>query len=328
MPASQLGDWSFGSGQAGVNTGSHPEETVVTILQGLSERAAKDSVEVVFEQGCEILTDDLNDIPAAVKIAEESDVNIVVVGDTIEQIGEENDRSNLKLTGGQQILLEALKTTGKPLVVVLINSKPLCIPWIAEHATAIVEAFNPGMRGGEALAKLLFGDNNFCGKLTVSFAREEGELPVHYQQIPGWHGSKHGLYDYSPLYPFGFGLSYTNFEYSDLKLQQEVLNPEETLKLTVNVKNTGNKEGIEIVQLYFNDIYTKLSTPEKTMLDFKRIKLNPSEEKQVVFEVAYDRFGYVGSQEETIYEEGAIAVMVGASSANNDLLSAEFLLKN
>src|SRR5690606_4954979 len=150
------------------------------------------------------------------------------------------------------------------------NSKPLCIPWVADNADAILEAFNPGMRGGEAIAALLFGDVTPMGKLTVSFAKSVGQTPVNYQQIPGWHGSKHGHYDAEPLYAFGFGLSYTQFAYSDLELDQTEVRPGQALAVNVTVTNVGAREGTEVTQLYINDRFTTLSSPSKTLRRFAR----------------------------------------------------------
>ena len=146
-------------------------------------------------------------------------------------------------------LLEAVKKTGTPLVVVLINSKPLCIPWVAEHADAFIEAFNPGMRGGEAIAEILVGEANPTGKLSISFPAAVGQQPVYYQQIPGWHGNKHNHYTSKPLFAFGYGLSYSTFSYDRLERSTRELRRGQALDVSVNVRNSGGRAGTEIVQL-------------------------------------------------------------------------------
>src|SRR5262245_43767283 len=196
------------------------------------------------------MSSDASQVQQAAEVAAAADVAIVVVGDVIEQTGETKDRYELDLTGGQMPLLEAVKKTGTPLVVVLINSKPLCIPWVAEHADAIIEAFNPGMMGGEAIAEILFGEANPTGKLTVSFPAHVGQQPVYYQQVPGWHGNKHTGYTSKPLFAFGYGLSYTTYSYENLELSTKELAAGQSIGVEVTVKNTGGRAGTEIVQLY------------------------------------------------------------------------------
>jgi beta-glucosidase len=320
----QLGDWSFGSGQAGLKTGGHPRETVRTVLDGIKDRAATAGATVTHSRGASVLSDELDGIAAAVELARAADVAIVVVGDHLDQIGEECDRADLDLSGGQMPLLRAVHATGTPLVVVLINSKPLSIPWLAENAAAIVEAWNPGMLGGDAVARILFGDDVPVGKLTVSFPRSVGQQPVYYQQIPGWHGNKHGTYDATPLYPFGFGLSYTQFAYSDLRVGKERIKRGEPVSVEVRVENVGPRAGTEIVQLYLNDLFTTLSSPCKTLCGFERVQLEPGASATVRFELPFDALAYVGQDGARIVEPGEFAVLVGGSSRDEDLLETRF----
>jgi beta-glucosidase len=322
----QLGDWSHGSGQAGLNTGGHPDELVTTLLDGIKERAAQAGIAVDHARGCEVLSDDTSGIAAAVELARKADVAVVAVGDVIAQIGEERDRSDLDLTGGQMPLLRAIKETGAKLVVVLINSKPLVIPWLAENADAIIEAFNPGMAGGEALAKILFGDENPMGKLTVSFPRTIGAQPVYYQQIPGWHGNRNNIYDARPLYSFGFGLSYTEYAYDNLRLEQTKVRRGQRVALSVDVKNIGARAGTEIVQLYLNDVFTTLSTPSKTLKRYARVRLEPGQTTTVRFELEPSDLSYIGKDCLPIIEPGEFEVLVGRSSRDEDLLKARFEL--
>lgn len=322
----QLGDWSFGSGQAQLETGAHPRESVCTVLDGVRQRAARAGVDVDYAPGCEVMSDDQSGLAEAARLAAAADVAIVVVGDDLPLIGEECDRSELELRGGQLPLLQAVKDTHTPLVVVLINSKPLCIPWVAAHADAVLEAFNPGMAGGEAVAALLFGDEVPSGKLTVSFPKAVGEQPVYYQQLPGWHGSKHGIYDPTPLYPFGYGLSYTRFEYRNLSISPKRVKPHQRVRVQAEVVNVGERAGVEIVQLYLNDVFTSLSTPEKTLKRFARVPLQPGEAKTVTFELEWIDLTFIGRNGRPVAEPGEFVLMIGGSSASDALLKASFEL--
>ena len=323
-PRVQLGDWSLGSGQVCGTEADHPRHLVTTILDGIRARAEPDGITVEYAAGCEVLRSDLSQVEAAAAIAAAADIAIVVVGDVLEQIGEGCDRCELELTGGQMPLLQAVKAARTPLVVVLVNSKPLCIPWVADHADAIVEAFNPGMAGGTAVAKILFGDENPCGKLTVSFPTAIGQQPVYYSQIPGWHGSRHGNYDPSPLFCFGHGLSYTQYGYRNLRLEQTELGSTDPVIAEVEVTNRGDRAGIEIVQLYLNDLFTTLSTPSKVLKAHQRVALDPGQTRSVRFELPHACLGFVGSDEQPVVEPGEFELMVGPSSRDEHLLRARF----
>lgn len=324
----QLGDWSFGSGQAELTTAGHPRHLVKTVRDGLNDRAAQARIEVTYARGCLVGEADEREIPEAVAVASSADVVVAVVGDNLDEAGEEKDRSELELSGAQLPLLRALKATGKPLVIVLVNSKPLCIPWIAEHADALIEAFNPGMLGGQAVAELLFGDYNPSGKLTVSFAKSVGQQPVYYQQIPGWHGNKTGIYDVTPQYPFGFGRSFTTFSYSELQLEDSVVRRGDSVRGSFMVTNTGGRPGLEIAQLYFNDVFTSLSTPSKQLRRYFRVQLEPGRSQLVTFELSLEELTYVGRDGKPVLEAGEFELMVGSSSADSDLIRTRFSLES
>ena len=204
--------------------------------------------------------------------------------------------------------------------MVLINGKPLTIPWIKENAHAIVEAWNPGMEGGNAVSSILFGDYNPCGKLSISFPKGVGQQPVYYNQLPGWHGGKYADMEPEPLFHFGYGLSYTTFEYSNLKTSKTVIDCNENLIVSVQVKNTGNVAGSEIVQLYINDIYTSVTTPIKELKEFKKVFLNPEETKTVEFQLPLTSFSFVNANCKRCVEPGEFEIMVGSSSRDEDLL--------
>jgi beta-glucosidase len=199
----QLGDWVFLDEMEGGSAGERPREGVVTILEGIRARVG-DACLVDYCKGCDVVDLDTEDVVQAAELARQADVAIVVVGDDLSLNGEFRDRANLDLSGGQQRLLEAVHATGTPMVVVLINGKPLSIPWVVEHAPAILEAWNPGLEGGTAVAGVLFGDRNPSGRLTISFPYHVGQQPVYYNQIPGWHGGRYVDMPVEPLFPFGY----------------------------------------------------------------------------------------------------------------------------
>lgn len=323
----QLGDWSFGPRyypeKPTMEYNDYDTSPIVTILEGLRKRAGS-GTEVCYEKGCDLLDPAVKNIPAAVKAAENSDVVIAVIGDTVILNGETRDRSALDLTGAQQELIEALKATGKPLVVVLVNGKPLTVPFVKENADALLEAWNPGMEGGNAVAAVLFGDFNPCGKLTVTFPYSVGQQPSFYNQCPGWHGDRYIDVSPEPLFPFGFGLSYTSFEYSALTLSSKEYKAGEDIVVSVDIKNTGKYIGTEIVQVYINDIFSSVTTPVKELKGFARIRLNSGEEKKVEIKIPASSLALVNAECRYIVEPGEFEIMVGSSSKDCDLLKEIF----
>ena len=319
----QLGDWVSWSGQLGEVEFERDPASIISVLTGIRNRVG-DAGRVDYCRGCDVVDPSTEQIGEAAELARESDVAIVVVGDNLLLTGECHDRASLDLTGGQQQLLEAVHATGTPMVVVLINSKPLSIPWVTEHASAIVEAWNPGMEGGTAVAGILFGDRNPSGKLTISFPYHVGQQPVYYNQVPGWHTDCYVDMPKEPLFSFGYGLSYTSFAYSNLRLSVEELAEGETLRVEVDVENTGKRKGTEVVQLYVNDVYSSVTTPVKELKGFRRVELKPGEKKTVPLEVPYECLALVNRELETVVEPGEFEVMVGGSSRDQDLLKDKF----
>jgi beta-glucosidase len=325
----QLGDWSFIEANTGNDSPvyeSHKAATV-TVLESIKRRVNGKST-VRYTKGCDIYNPEDRSINEAVNAAKDSKLIIAVVGDSHKLNGEQKDRASLDLTGAQQELLKALKATGKPLVIVLLNGKPLTIPWIAENADAIIEAWNPGLEGGNAIASIIFGDYNPCGKLTISFPRHVGQIPVYYNQLPGWHGEERYIdLEPGPLFAFGFGLSYTTYQYDNLKVSKKELKTDESLTVTVDVKNTGEREGIEIVQLYVNDMFSSCVTPIKQLKRFRRVKLKPGEKKSVEFHLPVSELTMINACEQEVIEPGEFEVMVGSSSRDMDLLKTQFYVK-
>ncbi len=321
----QLGDWSLGSSQHPPEAGKHPREKTTTVLDGI-RALAPEGLEVRYERGCSIVDDDLSGIPAAVAAAQAAEVVVAVVGDHLDFIGETRSTATLELQGGQLALLEALENTGKPLIVVLVNSKPLILPPAAKRAAAIVELFNPGMEGGRALAEVLFGLLNPSGKVTISFPVHVGQQPVFYSQVRGQHGDCYADLTQEPLFPFGHGLSYTKYAYSNLQLASPDLAQEETARVFVDVENVGQREGVEIVQVYVSDVVTSATWVNKALKGFARVQLAPGEKKTVQVELPWQAFQIVNAQGINVVEPGEFEILVGASSRDRDLLKTKLMI--
>ena len=316
-----------------------PEDTikVVTILEGIKSKVGPE-VEVRYAQGCTIMGESREGIPEAVKCAEESDLAIVVIGGksglsglirreegvsavdfnqqglVTEPDGESHDRADLVLTGVQEELVKAVFATGTPTVVVLINGRPLSIPWIAENIPAIVEAWLPGEEAGHAVADVLFGDYNPGGKLPVSIPKKVGQQPVHYNRLKMSKSRKYICTDTEPLYPFGYGLSYTTFAFSDLELSAKELAPAQDLVVSCRLTNTGKRAGEEVVQLYIRDQFASRARPVKELKGFKRIYLEPGESKVVRFRLFSDQLALIDVDGNLTVEPGEFTVMIGSSS--------------
>ena len=321
----QLGDWSLGSPQHPPEAGKHPREKTTTVLDGIRGLAPA-GLAVHYERGCAITDDDLSGIPAAVAAAQASDVVVAVVGDTLAFIGETQSTATLELQGGQIALLEALERTGKPLVVVLVNSKPLVLPPPVRRAAAVIELFNPGMAGGEALAEALFGLLNPSGKLTISFPVHVGQQPVFYSQVRGQHGDRYADLTQEPLFPFGHGLSYTQYAYSNLRLASPGLAQGETAQVFVDVENVGPRAGVEIVQVYVSDVVTSATWVNKALRGYARVELAPGEVRTVQVTLPWRAFEIVNAAGVSVVEPGEFEILVGPSSRDRDLLRAKLMI--
>jgi beta-glucosidase len=315
----QLGDWSLGSPQHLPEAGKHPREKTTTVLDGIRLLAPTDST-IHYERGCSIVDDDLSGIPAAVAAAQAADIVVAVVGDHLKFIGETHSTATLELQGGQIALLDALEKTGKPMIVVLVNSKPLVLPSSAKRAAAILEGFNPGMEGGRAVAEVLFGQLNPSGKLTISIPVHVGQQPVFYSQVRGQHGDRYADLTQEPLFPFGHGLSFTQYRYSNLGLAASTLARGQAAVVSVDVENTGQRAGDEIVQVYVTDVLTSATWVNKALKAFARVHLAPGEKKTVRFELPWEAFQIVDAKGHSVVEPGEFEVLVGPSSRDRDLL--------
>ncbi len=322
----QLGDWSLGASQHPPEAGKHPREKTTTILDGI-RALAPEGYSICYELGCSIIDDDLSDIPAAVVAAQLSDVVVVVVGDHLNFIGETNSTATLELQGGQIALLEALEKTGKPMIVVLVNSKPLVLPPSAKRAAAIFEVFNPGMEGGYALAEALFGQLNPSGKLTISIPVHVGQQPVFYSQVRGQHGDRYADLTQEPLFPFGHGLSYTQYRYSNAQISTPILAQGQAVIVSVDVENVGQCAGDEIVQVYVNDVVTSVTWTNKALKGFARVPLKPNEKITVQISLPWEAFQIVDAKGNNVVEPGEFEVLVGPSSRESELLKVKLYVK-
>lgn len=318
---SQLGDWTLGSTQHPPEAGTQPREKVTTVLDGIRALAPAGCA-VSYARGCSVDDDDLSGIPAAVAAAQAAEVVVVVVGDSLKYIGEEKSTATLELQGGQVALLDALQKTGKPLVVVLVNSKPLVLPGSAKRAAAILEGFNPGMEGGRAIAEAVFGRLNPSGKLAISIPVHVGQQPVFYSQVRGQHGHRYADMTQEPLFPFGHGLSYTAYAYSNLRVGGAALVRDQGVTVSVDVENTGPRAGDEIVQVYVSDLVTSATWVNKALKGFARVHLEAGEKKTVEVALPYEAFAIVDAEGRSVVEPGEFEVLVGPSSRDCDLLRA------
>ncbi|MDD3628582.1 MAG: glycoside hydrolase family 3 N-terminal domain-containing protein [Actinomycetota bacterium] len=295
---------------------------ILSILDGIKEKAGNNTT-VYYAKGCDVIGDNRDGFAEAINIAKKSDIAVIVVGDKSGLVddctsGETRDRADLNLPGVQEDLIKAISKTGVPVVVVLVNGRPLSINWAAGNVPAIIEAWLPGEEGARAIADVLFGDYNPGGKLPMSFPRGVGQVPVYYNHKPSG-GRSHWKGDYvemgtKPLFPFGFGLSYTNFEYSNLIITPETISHEGEVQISIDVENTGSCRGDEVVQLYINDMQSEVTRPVKELKNFKRVTLEPAQKKTVVFTLYTGQLGFYNKEIKYVIEPGDIKVMVGSSS--------------
>jgi len=333
--------------QLGDYTSPQKREWVVTVLDGIKNKVSPNT-EVFYEKGCDIRNPSKSDFDKAIAIAQKAEIIIAVVGGSSARLYESNavnqntgqaqvqkealndmdcgegfDRVDLGLSGVQSDLISALKATGKPLVVVLVNGRPLSIPKVYKQADAMLEAWYCGSQGGNAVADILFGDYDPSGRLPVSVARTVGQLPVFYGHR-SQHRNPYVEMDAEPLFPFGFGLSYTTFEYKNLQLSAKKITKNESLQVSVDVTNTGKMAGNEVVQLYIHDVFASVSRPIMALRGFQKIKLGPDETKTVKFTLTPDDLSMYDINMKWGVEPGTFEIMVGHSC--NDIRQKENIL--
>lgn len=311
---------------------------VTSVLKGIQEKLGG-KAEVLYTKGCELVDanwpeselmeyplseNEQKEIEKAVSQTKQADVAVVVLGGGQRTCGENKSRSSLDLPGRQLDLLKAVVATGKPVVLVLINGRPLSINWADKFVPAILEAWYPGSKGGKAVADVLFGDYNPGGKLTVTFPKTVGQIPFNFpckpsSQIdggknPGLNGNMSRVN--GALYPFGFGLSYTTFEYSDLKISPAIITPNQKTYVTCKVTNTGKRAGDEVVQLYVRDVLSSVTTYEKNLAGFERVHLKPGETKEITFPIDRKALELLNADMHWVVEPGEFTLMIGASSTD------------
>ncbi|MEP6635911.1 MAG: glycoside hydrolase family 3 N-terminal domain-containing protein [Acidobacteriota bacterium] len=314
-----LGWWS-GDGK--------PDDTV-TPLAGIKTKVSP-RTKVTYAKGCDILGESIEGFAEAVALARDSDVAVVFVGESAEMVGEAASKSSLDLTGRQMDLVKAIHATGKPTVVVLVNGRPITMGWIAENAPAILEAWMGGTEAGNAIADALFGDVNPGGKLPVTWPRNVGQVPLYYNHMNtgrppeanNRYTSKYLDVPWTPQFPFGYGLSYTQFKIANLQVSTTSIRPNGKLTVAVDVQNIGRQVGDEVVQLYIRDVAASMTRPVKELKGFQRITLQPGEKRRVEFVLTADELGFWNREMRFVVEPGEFQVMVGPNS--EDLVETKF----
>ena len=320
-----MGDWSE----------LQPEEQVWTVLRGL--KSVSPTTDFMFvDQGWDPRNMSQTQVDAAVSAAKDCDLNIVCCGEYMMRFrwnertsGEDTDRDNLDLVGLQNQLIQRLNETGKPTIVVIISGRPLSLRYAAEHVPAIINAWEPGQLGGQAIAEIMYGKVNPSAKLAMTMPRSAG-------QISTWYNHKRSAFfhpavctDNKPLFPFGYGLSYTSFRYSDLKLSKQIIPNDGKAQIiaSVTIENTGQRDGVEICQLYINDLVSSVSRPVKELKDFLRVGLKAGEKRTVEFTITPDKLAFYDLNMNPIVEAGEFEVMIGGSSRDEDLQKATFTIQ-
>jgi beta-glucosidase len=291
------------------------------VLTAIRERAGA-AATVRHERGTGLTDNDTSGIAAAVALARSSDVTVLVLGEPDSMSGEASNRTRLDLPGVQERLLREVVATGRPVVLVLMNGRPLVLSWPAEHVGAMLEAWFLGIESGHAIADVLFGDVNPSGRLPVTFPRGLGQIPIYYNAkntgrpaVEGQHfTSKYLDVPNTPLYPFGYGLSYTTFAYRGLQLRAPRLGVQDTLVVSVTVANTGARAGTEVVQLYVRDDVGSVTRPLRELKGFRRVGLEAGAASTVEFRVPVRELGFWGPALKYVVEPGTFRVFVGPNS--------------
>ena len=314
-----LGDWSA----------DQKPENVTTVLEGL--KMVSPETEFVFvDQGWDPRNMSEANVDRAAAAARTCDLNIVVAGEymyrgrwTERTSGEDTDRSDIDLVGLQNELIRKVAASGRPTVLVLISGRPLGVQWAADNLPALVNAWEPGMYGGQAIAEILYGS----AKLAVTMPRSAGQVQMIYNHKPSQYFHPYAVTPSTPLYPFGYGLSYTTYSYSDIWLDRTEIPADGTVKVSVEIRNTGNIAGDEIVQMYIRDRFSSVTRPVKELKDFARIHLEPGETRTVEFSVTPDKLMFLDKDLRPVVEPGEFIVMVGPSSDDRDLHTASFFVR-
>ena len=309
--------------------GDGKEENTVTPLAGIKAKVSAQT-KVGYAKGCDVVAESTAGFQEAVNLAKTSDVAILFVGETHDMVGEAAARASLDLPGRQMELVQAIHATGKPTIVVLMNGRPLSIGWIVNNVPGILESWMGGTESGNAIADILFGDVNPGAKLPVTFPRSVGQVPIYYNHMntgrppeaENRYTSKYYDLPWTPLFPFGYGLSYTTFKISNLQLSAPRINAAGKLTVSVEVENTGRRAGDEVVQLYLRDLVASMTRPVKELKGFQRVTLQPGEKRRVEFVLGQEQLGFWNREMRYVVEPGEFRVMVGANSV--DVIETRF----
>jgi len=313
--------------------GAGKKEDVISVLDGIRKNISSKSV-VLYSPAYDLNTfKDSGEFYKALETASKANLIILVLGENAYMSGEANNRSGIELPGDQIKLAKELSSLNKPLVVLLMNGRPLAVPWLAENVSSILETWFLGVEMGAAVADVLFGDFNPSGKLTSTFPRKTGQIPIYYNHkntgrppnLDDHYTSKYLDIPWTPLFPFGYGLSYTNFEYNSIQLSGNSLNSDNKIIVTVEVKNTGELAGHEVVQLYIRDVVASVTPIVKRLRGFKKIYLTPGQRQSVKFEITIEDLKFYNLDMEYLAEPGTFKVYVGGDSEN--CLEAQFVLE-
>lgn len=323
--------------QNGEWAGRGVREESASLFEGLTEKYKGTNVRFLYAEGCDLLTDDRSKFAQAIAVARQADVILAAMGEDFNWSGEAACRTNIQLPGAQQALLKELKKTGKPLGLLVVNGRPLDLSWEDENVDAILEAWYLGTMAGHGMADVISGDYNPSARLTMSFPRNVGQVPIYYNHKPTGrplpveapetdYKSKYVDSPNSPLYPFGYGLSYTTFSVSNLKLDQESFSKGGKINVTAEVANTGNRDGELVVQMYIRDVAGSVTRPVKELKGFEKVALKAGEKKQVSFTIDESLLAFYGIDMKKKAEPGDFIVWVGQSSADESN-SARFSLR-
>lgn len=301
------------------------DKFIVSQWDGVKNKVGNQT-KLLYAKGCDVDCKSNEGFAEAVETAKQADVVILSVGEAWNHSGEAKSRSNIHFPGVQEDLIKAIKATGKPVVVLINAGRPLVFDWTADNADAILYTWWLGTEAGNAIADVLFGDYNPSGKLPMTFPRSEGQIPIYYNHFnTGRPARNEDATNYvsayidlknSPKFPFGFGLSYTNFQYSDLKLTKKKMRPNERIEVTLNVTNTGKYDGEEVVQLYLRDKFASLVRPVKELKDFQKITLKAGETKTIKFVIDKEKLSFYNQLLQWVAEAGEFDLMIGSSSAD------------
>ena len=321
-----LGDWHA----------AQPKENVTTIYEGIKELGESKGYDVLFHDSNENIRKISNkDIQNTVEASKDADFVIVVVGDNSmrykwkdKTAGENMARAELNLAGKQLDLVRSLKETNNNVIVVYVNGKPISEPWIQNNIPSIIEAWEPGNLGGKAVAEIIFGDINPSGKLPLTVPRSVGQLQMIYNHKPSQYFHKYAFEKNTPLYPFGYGLSYTKFNYSKPKLLNSKFDNNSIIRVQVEVTNTGDMDGDEVVQLYIRDKVSSVTRPVKELKGYKRVHLKVGETKNVIFEITPESLAFYDIDMKYVVEPGSFNIMTGSSSHSKSLKTVELTILN